>query len=220
MEGSLELPATTLQIAWSSAGLVVTALLSYRPKVWKYGNIIAVNYALLVHLGSSVQDDQMLLKIWCFDCNSQIMESKAKSRFHAPNSFESLSWSALGHEKFNMWIPKKPKVTSGLLLAGLSPGHSILILIDWHWCMFYRLKLITMTLSTRLPGDCWLLQSLDLKSQLVRHRLWYVSIHLNLSLSVLSCHALYNAPNQFASRMAFQLEHSAHAKLLEDILCS
>ena len=96
-------------------------------------------------------------------------------------------------------------MTSGLLLAGLSPGHSILILINWHWYMFCRLKLITMTLSTRLPGDCWLLQSLDLKSQLVRHRLWYVSIHLNLSLSVLSCHALYNAPNQFASRMAFQL---------------
>lgn len=84
LEGSLELPATTLQIAWSSAGLVLTGLLSYRSKVWKYENIIAVNHALLVHLGSSVQDDQMLLKMCCFDCNSQIMESKAKSRFMHP----------------------------------------------------------------------------------------------------------------------------------------
>jgi hypothetical protein len=163
----------------------------------------------------------MLLKMCCFDCNSQIMESKAKSRFMHPTvkfwEFIPKCTRSREIQHVNSW---KGEVTSGLLLAGLSPGYTILILITWNWYMFYRLKPHTMTLSTRLPGDCWLLQSLDLKSQLVRHRLWYVSIRLNLSLSVLSCHAMYNPPNRFASRMAFQLEHSAHAKLLEDILCS
>lgn len=81
------------------------------------------------------------------------------------------------------------EVASGLLLVSLSSGHSILILMNWHLYMFYRLKLLRMTLSTRLPGDCWLLQGLDLKSQLVRHHLWHVSVYLNLSW--VYCHVMH-----------------------------